>query len=251
MKKSLIIAIFGITVLTGCKVLRPNIMLETPANFEYSKLPENANPEYRIGINDRFTFQLLTNDGFKLIDIKSTMNNLQSQYQTQYSIEPDGTAKLPLIGRTSLVGKTLREAEIYLEEKYSIFYNKPFSIIRIENRRVIVFPGADGQAKIVRLLNDNMTLFEALAAAGGISSTGKAYKIKLIRGNLKNPQVFLFDLSTIDGMKNCDIVLQANDIIYVEPTFRVMFEVLQEIAPLISLVASVLIVFTTISVLNK
>jgi polysaccharide export outer membrane protein len=51
----------------------------------------------------------------------------------------------------------------------------------------------------------------------GIPGSGKAHRIKLIRGEKANPEVYLIDLSTIDGMKKGDIVLQGNDIIYVEP----------------------------------
>ena len=64
-------------------------------------------------------------------------------------------------------------------------------------------------------MNDNTTLFEALAQAGGLNG-GKAYKIKIIRGDLRNPQIFLVDLSTIKGVVKSDFVLQANDIIYIE-----------------------------------
>lgn len=71
------------------------------------------------------------------------------------------------------------------------------------------------------LANDETNVLQALATAGGITNDGKAYKIKLLRGELKNPQVFLFDLSTIEGIKERKMTLQSNDIIYVEPVPRV------------------------------
>ena len=52
----------------------------------------------------------------------------------------------------------------------------------------------DMSTLIVHILeNNNTTLLEALAIAGGIS-TGKAKRIKLIRGDLKDPKVYLIDL---------------------------------------------------------
>jgi polysaccharide export outer membrane protein len=67
------------------------------------------------------------------------------------------------------------------------------------------------------LQNQNTSLLEALALSGGVSANGKAHRIKLIRGDLKNPQVYLIDLSTIDGMKKANMTLQGNDIVYIEP----------------------------------
>ena len=69
-----------------------------------------------------------------------------------------------------------------------------------------VFPGAGGEGKVVNLENENTTLIEALALAGGITNTGKANKIKVIRGDLRNPKVMLVDLSTIEGMKQSNML---------------------------------------------
>ena len=53
--------------------------------------------------------------------------------------------------------------------------------------------------------------------AGGLADKGRAARIKLIRGDLADPEVYLIDLATIEGISQADIILQANDIIYVEP----------------------------------
>ena len=44
----------------------------------------------------------------------------------------------------------------------------------------------------------------------------RANRIKLIRNINGNQEVYLIDLSTIDGIKDGSIILQSNDIIYVE-----------------------------------
>jgi polysaccharide export outer membrane protein len=61
-----------------------------------------------------------------------------------------------------------------------------------------------------------MNLLEVLASAGGIPATGKAQRIKVIRGDLKNPQIFLIDLSRIENLKKSDLIVQGDDIIYVD-----------------------------------
>ena len=138
---------------------------------------------------------------------------------------------------------TIREAEFMLEEKFAEYYKKPFVMLNITNQRVIVFPGKGGDAKVIQLANNNTTLLEALALAGGIS-TGKAKRIKLIRGNLKDPKVYLIDLSTIEGMKQADMVIQANDIIYVEPRLKVASTILAELTPIIGVFTSILLIIS-------
>jgi polysaccharide export outer membrane protein len=119
-------------------------------------------------------------------------------------------------------------------------------MLRVINRRVIVFPGSGGDAKIVQLENDNTTLIEALAIAGGITNTGRAKRVKLIRGDLKNPNVYLIDLSTMEGIKNADLVMQANDIIYVEPIPRISQGIVAELAPIVTIITSTILIYSFI-----
>jgi polysaccharide biosynthesis/export protein len=234
--------------LTSCSVLKPSIMLRTPKGYKYATPPEKPLVEYKIASNDLLEFRMYTNDGFRLIDISSLTPDNAQKLTTSFSylIEFDGTAKLPLLGRVPLIGLTIREAELLLEEKYSVFYNKPYILLSVSNRRVIVFPGGEGSAKVISLVNERTTLIEALALAGGIYTTGKAKKIKLIRGDLKNPEIYLIDLSTIDGMKSADLVLQANDIIYVEPRLQIVKAAINEVVPYITFITSAIIFYTFI-----
>jgi polysaccharide export outer membrane protein len=120
-------------------------------------------------------------------------------------------------------------------------------MVRVTNRRVLVFPGTGGAGRVVNLDNENTTLVEALALAGGITNTGKAWKVKLIRGDLRNPKVMLIDLSTIEGVKNSNMLLQANDIIYVEPIPRFSQEILAQIAPIVSIITSLALIYNIAS----
>ena len=124
-------------------------------------------------------------------------------------------------------------------------------LVKVLNRRVLVFPGEGGAGKVVTLTNDNTTLIEALALAGGISQYGIAKRIKLIRGDSRNPQVSIIDLSTIDGMKASNLLLQANDIIYVEPRKRVSQGVLAEIAPIVGIFSGIASIFIAYDVIRR
>jgi polysaccharide export outer membrane protein len=228
-------------------------MFKVPKDYQYANEQTIGNIEYRITPNDIIGFSVYTNDGFKLIDLTtsatsisapmSNMNGGNNANQTLFLVEPDGQVKLPIIGKVKISGMTVREAEKYLETQYSTFYNKPFVMLRVTNRRVMVFSGTGGQGRVVTLDNENTHLIEALALAGGITNTGKAYKIKLIRGDLRNPKVMLIDLSTIEGLKQSNLMLQANDIIYIEPVPRVTQEFLLQLTPFVGVITSLALLF--------
>lgn len=241
----LLLFLCAAVALTSCSILKPSVMLRTPKGYKYATPPDKPVVEYKIAANDQLEFRMYTNDGFRLIDISSlTPDNAQKLTTSfNYLIEFDGTAKLPLLGRVPLVGLTIREAELLLEEKYATFYNKPYILLGVSNRRVIVFPGGEGSAKVITLNNERTTLIEALALAGGIYTTGKAKRVKLIRGDLKNPEVYLIDLSTIEGVKSADLILQANDIIYVEPRLQLVKTAINEVAPYITFITSSIIFY--------
>ena len=96
----------------------------------------------------------------------------------------------------------------------------------------------------MQLQNENTTLFEVLAQTGGIFSEGNASRIKIIRGDLKNPNIYLVDLSTIDGMKQADLNMQAGDIIYIDPFINYPARISTDIGSILGFFSSILLVYT-------
>jgi polysaccharide export outer membrane protein len=197
-------------------------MFKTPRNFEFDEPVTVTYDEYKIAPNDIITFYLYTNDGFMIIDLQSmggfgpnARSAVNTRIEVKYLIEDDGFVKLPTLRRVKLAGFTINEAEDFLEKEYSRDYIDPFIILRVLNRRVIVSTGNGGTSTVVMLENANVRLIEALALAGGIQDRGKAKEIKLIRDLGDSTQVYKFDLSKIEGIEGANMIVQANDIIYV------------------------------------
>jgi polysaccharide export outer membrane protein len=256
MRKLLYLLVF--VALTSCRLLYPSMMLKTPKGYAYTPLPDTiTNLEYKMSVNDLVNFRLFSNDGLRLVDFTNIGDNGNASNALYYAnngvdyvVDVDGTVKLPIVGRVMVNGVTIREVTKMLEEKYAAFYIKPYVLLKVTNRRVIIFPGNPGTAKTIPLLNNNTTLFEALALAGGITEDGKAWEVKLIRGNPDKPQVYLIDLSTISGIKAGSMVLQANDIIYVTPQRRFGQQLLLRITPTLSLLSSILLTIAILKTYN-
>jgi polysaccharide biosynthesis/export protein len=241
------------TLLSGCSWLYPSMMLKTPRHYPFDKLNDSiSNTDYKISINDFLTLRLYSQDGFRLIDFSNLSETSSGPgggaiINTEYLVEPDGTVRLPVIGWIHITGYTIREATQMLEQKYSQYYIKPFILLQVTNRRVIVFPGSPGTAKVVPLVYNNTTLMEVLAITGGITEDGKAKQIKLIRGDPNKPNVYLIDLSTINGIREGNTILQEGDIIYITPTIRPIERFLARIAPALALLSTVLLTITVVN----
>lgn len=261
--KYILILFLGMFLFNSCKILYPNRMFKK-GNYEYLQTIREPIKEYVIQKGDQLTLQIFARSGFDLIDVlrfdmeaagaaregsggNMMMRGMQNQGQNQfYLVEPDGFVELPIFGRIYVEGFTEKQVEELIEKRSSDIFVEPFAILRVINRRVFLFKGPAGS---VIPLNPNPTnIIEVIAASGGLERNVKAYKIKVIRGDLKNPEIIDIDLSTIEGLKKADLIVQTNDIIYIEDRLRVTQGILGEITPVISLITTF---FTLFILLNR
>ena len=229
----------------GCTV-NQDLMFRSGADYAYEKLNETTNEAYRLAPNDRLQLQLFSNRGQRLMAMtagsveENRGDNLFQQQRAMftYRVELDGTVELPEVGAVKLAGLTLDEAEQTIEAAYESEYVDPYALLQVVNNRVLVFPGEAGQATVITLQNQNTTVIEALAQAGGIRRRGRSKQIKLIRQRGDENLVYHMDLSTVEGLKDARIIVQANDIIYVDSNPQVVREVLADVSPLAQLVTT-------------
>lgn len=218
-------------------------------NFTFDSIPLKPTEDYVIGPGDRFTFHFSTNNGERVLSSMTGINNADSyinknnQLIQDYLVRRDGTAELPVIGLLKVQGYTTIKLEDTLTELLSKNYIDPFVQIKLSNQRIIIFPGR-GEAKVVYLSNVNTTLLEVIALAGGLSEDARANSIKLIRKNKNKREIYKIDLSTIQGLKQAEMIVQSNDYVYVDVKPRIASSVLTEVSPWLSILTSVLLIFT-------
>lgn len=226
-------------------------MFKTPRgeHANSDSIPMLPNQDYRISIDDKITFTLSTNNGTTIIESLSgsnTANGSSAGASSEYIVRRNGNVELPKLGEIKAEGMTIAAFEDTLQRLFSKEYQEPFVQVRVTNQRVIVFPGNGSDARVIPLTNNNTTLMEVIAAAGGISERGKARSIKLMRRENNKRKIYLIDLSTIDGLKFVDMVVQANDYVYIEPNPEISRGILKEVSPIVSILSSSLVIFTVL-----
>lgn len=257
-----LLPILALLVLSGCGI-NSSLMFKIPKDQDsradtltkadkyyklYSKdsVPIQHREDYKLAIDDKFKFTLSTNNGKKILEGMSGIAyevgdvNNRTGMDLEYVIRSDGYVKLPVVGDVNLVGMTVKQSEDTLTRLFSGHYLEPYVQVRVTNQRVIVFPGEGGEARVIYIRNNNTTLMEVIAEAGGIRERGKAASIKLIRSVNGKREIYPIDLSTIEGLAYADMVVQANDYIYVEPNARLGREAMQQTTPFLALLTTTL-----------
>jgi polysaccharide biosynthesis/export protein len=237
----------------GC--VNQSIMLKTDKKYPFAQTPDYKKiPEYKISPNDILSFEIYPNTGYNLINTNSVNSAVNSDNVggansggRNYLVDADGNVKLPIVGNKFVSGLTIRELENMLEEAYSDFYNKPFVVAKVINRKVIYFTGTTSEAKVIPLVSNNTTLLQLIAMDGGMSEYGKAKRVKLVREVNGKYDVYLINLSTMKSIEEANLVLQANDVVYIEPRKRVARKVRTEVTPIISLISSTLLLFVVLT----
>ena len=233
-------------LIQSCGVNSNVMFKQAKDEVKYDSIPLNPSEDYRISIDDKITFLLTTNDGTDIIEKMSGISSEKGGAVSgvEYIVRSNGEAELPVIGKIKLAGLTVEQAEDTLVSLFSGEYVEPFVQVKVTNQRVIVFPGNGSDAKVIPLMNSNTTLMEALAQAGGITDRGKANTIKLMRKVDGKRVIYGIDLSTIDGLQYVDMIVQANDYIYVEPTPEIGKQVAANVVPIVSLISSAIVIVT-------
>lgn len=260
--------------LASCKLYNQNILFKQNGDLISDKAllaKMAAEQSYLIQYFDRLQFRVYSNDGQEIKWVAgmegsnqgaTTMPPNQQQAQpnqqqtqlgagsfTSFTLQPDGKVYLPMVGDVNLFGKTAQQADSLLGIKFNKFYNGSYVRTLFLNKRVIVLKGGTGQ--VVPLLNENTTLIEILAQTGGVPNDIRAKNIRLIRGDLQNPNVFVIDLSTIEGMQRVNLLLKPNDIVYLEPVRKTFLESLSDASSIIAIFTNVATVLLTLAIVSK
>jgi len=234
-------------MLSGCRVIYPDHLFKIEQQKLVMADTVKTAKEYVIRAGDLLSVGVFSNNGYELVDVLTQDINTFSPLQ--YVVKENGYVMLPMLDSISITGLTITEAERILEKKYSYYFVNPFIRIQVTNRNVYVFKGRQG-AVVVTLDRENMNLIEVLAKAQGIPAGGKAYAVRVIRGNMSNPTVFDIDLSTIDGIAKANLTMEANDVVYIESRLTAN-DLLLQVTPVLSLLSTLFFMTYSVIALTK
>ena len=186
-----------------------------------------------------------------ILTSKNTNTNTLNQENVGLLVTQDGTVRLPLIGATKVTGYTQDEASKMLIKKYKKYIRNPYITVEILNQRIIVV-GEVNKPGVVPVVNGTMNLLEAISRSGGMTNLADRSVIKVVRGDLRHPQIRTIDLTKTKNLTYTSLLLKPNDIVYFQPRrMKGINKVFNEIRPFWNLASSVLAPFVQIKELHN
>jgi polysaccharide export outer membrane protein len=246
---------------TSCATKQHQLLFEQPGAVSDSAQIKQSNNgsgtiNYRIHSQDILQIRNLQSTKYIVDDAPSTTSVVNSgstgssQGQT-FQVEDDGTVALPVIGHIPVAGLTRAEAAKKIEDIYrKDLLKDPIIDLKIVNLKVTLL----GEVKLqgnFPLIKDQTNLIEMIGEAGGLTDRANEKNIKIIRGDPKNPQITIVDLSKTQTLADPRIILQNNDIIYIAQNKRAvkndqLQNVTTTLSPAFLILNSALIIYTLI-----
>jgi polysaccharide export outer membrane protein len=202
----------------------------------------SSNEKYKIKINDVLSIRNIQDENFL-----STISEAKTTGSNIFRVEDNGTAILPVIGAVAVLDLTRQEASDKIQSLYKKqLLKNPIIELTILNLKVTLLGEFSMQGNFL-LERENTTLIDVIGMAGGISSKANPKTLKIIRGDRANPEIIYVNLRNINSLANPKLILQNNDIIYLEPlSIYNTSERLQSasivLQPLLLLISSTLVV---------
>lgn len=226
--------LFGMTVLllaTSCVSTKKLIYLQGADKL--GDLPESVSQNYELTLqkDDQLAISLSSRDKELLepfiskIQIGQNATSTSSSYATgslqklnYIQIDPEGNILLPMLGKIKAEGLTLTTLQAKIEKKMidENYMKDPQVTVKLMNFKVAVL-GDVKTPKQVDVLNDRITILEALAQAGDLNVSAIRSNILVLREENGTRTSHVVDLTSVDLTKSDYYYLRQNDIVYVEP----------------------------------
>lgn len=210
--------------LTSCVTTRQTNYLQTPKNSIPTYKDTVSYQDYQLKKGDKLYIQVYSIDektnalfngaenySSALLSGSSTENN--DLYA--YIVLPDGNIELPLIGKVSVEGKTLREAKNIIGESLKPVLKLNSVDVRVISKSFSII--GSGKAGHFNFPREKVTIFQALAMADDLDFYTDRSKIRILRQTENGTQIKTFDIRSVDIINSEFYYLEPNDVIFLQP----------------------------------
>lgn len=233
----------------------------------FQEMKDNAAPVDSFKY-DRSQYRLQKND-IVSIDVKSPRNdefvkfftsgaqanqaNIGAQtggdlfYVTGYTINDSGYITFPVIGPFKMEGLTTEEASHKLDSTLKTLQSDAQAIVRIGGLRITLLGEFKRPGKLV-VMQNQLTIFEAIALGGDLTEVAKRDKVVLLRQYPDGAKLHYLNVLDKNIVNSPYYFLQPNDLLYVEPLKRRAYGV--GVNGLQTLTTTLTLLTTTLLLLN-
>ena len=188
---------------------------------ELNKQIQSNREEKKIALFDNLYIKILSTDDktVAMLNFSDEMNrysNGSSQINLSYLVDKKGNITFPFVGEVYVRGLTTSEASIKIGKALIDYVPNTAVIVKFFGSDVTIL-GEVQRAGQYGFLPDKITIYEAIALAGGLTRYGNRKKVVLIREENDSIKNHILDLSNDKIIGSEFYYIQPRDIIVVEP----------------------------------
>jgi len=198
--------------------------IEPNREYKNGPMPDT----YRIRPNDQLFIQVISDDptNAAFLNLNGTqgltggMSSSNGMEIITYLVDENGYIEYPYLGEIEVGGLTISDVNTKLQERVDKYLESASVFVKLVNRNITVLGEVASPGQILMVKNQ-LTIFEALGAAGDITDYGNRQNVKIIRQYETGKQVAEIDLTDPDVIYSPYYYILPHDIIYVEHSTKV------------------------------
>jgi polysaccharide export outer membrane protein len=250
---------------TSCVPVKEMIYLQSEEDIT-EKVFEYQKEEYKLQVNDILDVQIrsMNEEANKLFTIQNQGGGQNMQagvrsggdlyYMTGYTVNDNGAIELPYIGEVVVKSKSLKEAKATIDKEVARYFKTYYLQVKLGGIRFATLGEFNSSGKQV-ILQNQATIYEAIAAAGDLGPLAKRDEIRLIRQYPEGTKIHTINLLDQSIIGSPYYFIQPNDVLYAEPLPQKSYGFgvtgAQTITTLVSALSSSLALYLTIISLGQ
>jgi len=219
-KKNAILVVLILSIISSCVPVRRLAYVQSDADLPPSQMVftgQQADNTIRPG--DEIYVRISSADEQPTALTQDMQRGTQNPTFLSYTVNEDGTIRLPYIGRINLYNLTLEQASEKVEAALSQYLFLPSVYMRFINTRVTLL-GEVNLPGVYEFDYKNITILQAIGYARDITDFGNRRNVLIIREDGAERSKHFIDLTRDDLLESEFYTIQSGDVIYVEPLKR-------------------------------
>jgi polysaccharide export outer membrane protein len=217
--RKILLFLVSILLFLSCVPSKDLIYLSgTPIeNKEIHKL--NTNP-YKLQVGDNISIDV-TSDNANLVAVfLKSSNSLSENTSTPiiYSIDVNGTIRMPILGELNVLGYTTKEVRVKIEEKFANYFMKEdsyFVSVKLDGIKYTIMGEINSPGPKV-VYQNQLSILDAITFSGDIPISGDKKNVEVIRISPNGNKKLTIDLTSINALNSEIFFIQNNDYINIK-----------------------------------
>ena len=180
-------------------------------NKEIHKI--NTNP-YKLQVGDNISIDV-TSDNVNLVAVFLKSSGSLSENTSSpviYSIDVNGNIRMPILGEINVLGYTIKEVRVKIEEKFANYFMKEYSYfvsVKLDGIKYTIMGEINSPGPKV-VYQNQLSILDAITFSGDIPISGDKKNVEVIRISPNGNKKVTIDLTSINALKSEIFFIQNN-----------------------------------------